>query len=104
MAPKRIIYILVFTLGFSGVLHGQTGKKYSLEDCIEVALENNLNLQSAKIRQTSADVNFKQSKANLLPSVNGSYNVGVNNGRSIDPFTNDFINQRLTFFQCKPKP
>jgi len=72
-------------------------KRYSLEDCIQVALDNNLNLKSAKIRQTSADVSFKQSKANLLPNVNGSYNIGVNNGRSIDPFTNDFINQRLTF-------
>ena len=94
---KNIFYTLVFFLGFFTIAEGQTGKKYALEDCIQVALENNLNLKSAKIRKTSADVNFKQSKADLLPSVNGSFNAGVNNGRSIDPFTNDFINQRLTF-------
>jgi len=97
MRLRNLFYILVFTLGFCDIAEGQIGKKYTLEDCIQVALDNNLNLKSAKIRQTSADVNFKQSKADLLPSLNGNFNGGVNNGRSIDPFTNDFINQRLTF-------
>jgi len=40
---------------------------------------------------------FSQSKTNLLPSLNGGYNIGRNDGRSIDPFTNDFINQELIF-------
>ncbi len=97
MTTRIFIYILVFTLGFLGVAQGQTSKKYTLEDCIQVALDNNLNLKSAKIRKTTADVNFSQSKADLLPSLNGGFDAGVNNGRSIDPFTNDFINQRLTF-------
>jgi outer membrane protein len=97
MTLRVFIYILVFIGGLFGIAQAQTTKKYTLEDCIQVALDNNLDLQSAKIRKTSADVNFKQSKADLLPSVNGNFNAGVNNGRSIDPFTNDFINQRLTF-------
>ena len=97
MTTRIFIYILVFTFSFLGVVEGQINKKYTLDDCIQVALDNNLNLKSANIRKTTADVNFSQSKADLLPSVNGGFNAGVNNGRSIDPFTNDFINQRLTF-------
>lgn len=72
-------------------------KKYTLEECVKIALDNNLSLKSAKNREKSAKINYNQSKANLLPNLNGSYNLGVNNGRSIDPFTNDFINQQLTF-------
>jgi outer membrane protein len=72
-------------------------KSFTLNECISIALENNLNLKSTELVANSADVNFKQSKANLLPSLNGAYNIGVNNGRSIDPFTNSYINQELTF-------
>lgn len=97
MKFTRCIASLIFCLFMIHLTHGQQHKKYSLEDCISIALENNLNLKSAKIREKSAQVNYKQSKADLLPSLNGNYNIGVNNGRSIDPFTNDFINQRLTF-------
>ena len=97
MKIRRFIYLLVLVLGFQGIAQEKVEKRYTLEDCIQTALDNNLNLESAKIRQTNADVNFKQSKGNLLPNINGSLNAGVNNGRSIDPFTNDFINQRLTF-------
>ena len=38
---------------------------------------------------------LKQAKANLLPDLNGSFNYGFNQGRSVDPITNGYINQRL---------
>lgn len=95
MRIKNCICLLILACSSLVTVQGQ--KRYSLEECVSIALKNNLNLRSTRIRQESANVNFKQSRANLLPSVNGNYNIGVNNGRSIDPFTNDFINQRLTF-------
>lgn len=97
MKTKNCIYLFVLLFNSFIAVQGQTGKRYSLEDCISIALKNNLDMKASQMRERSATVNFKQSKANLLPSVNGNYNIGVNNGRSIDPFTNDFINQRLTF-------
>ena len=85
-------------ISFSIIIFGQeVTKSYSLEECVQIALENNLNLKSSKFSETSAEINYKQSKANLLPNINGSFNAGVNNGRSVDPFTNDFIEQRLVF-------
>lgn len=96
MSNKYLI-TLIF-LFFSGLILSQNAvKKYSLEECINIALENNLELMSSTLSEQTANINYKQSKANLLPSLNGSYNVGVNNGRSVDPFTNDFIEQRLVF-------
>ncbi|GAA0730125.1 TolC family protein [Aquimarina litoralis] len=66
-----------------------------------MALENNLDLKYTTLRANTALINHRQAKANILPSLNGNYNIGVNNGRSIDPFTNDFINQELTFSNAR---
>ncbi|PQJ79283.1 TolC family protein [Polaribacter porphyrae] len=89
-----VIVLLFYSSIFS---QNQEKKKYSLEDCIQIAIENNLDLKSSKFNEKSAKINYKQAKTDLLPSLNGSYNLGVNNGRSVDPFTNDFIEQRLVF-------
>lgn len=69
----------------------------TLEECIGLAIENNLDLKTTKLSRETWDVNFKQQKNAVLPTVNGSYNLGVSNGRSIDPFTNGIVNQELTF-------
>ncbi|MGJ8551152.1 TolC family protein [Winogradskyella wichelsiae] len=81
----------------TGVAQNDTEKSYTLDDCIAIALEHNLDLKSTNLLANSAKVNYQQSKADVLPSLNGSFNLGVNDGRSIDPFTNAYINQELTF-------
>lgn len=70
---------------------------YNLQQCIDIALKNNLDLKSANLSTQSADINFRQSKNALLPTINGNYNIGKTSGRSIDPFTNSYINEELTF-------
>ena len=97
MKHKHIVVLLIIVMGWSGYTQNLNQKSYSLDECISIALENNLDLKSANLRANSAKVNHQQTKANLLPSINGNFNIGVNDGRSIDPFTNDFINQELTF-------
>ncbi len=84
-------------MGVAGYAQNQTDNNYSLDECISIALANNLDLKSTNLTANSAEVNYQRSKANMLPSLNGNFNLGVNDGRSIDPFTNDFINQELTF-------
>lgn len=69
----------------------------TLDECIGLAIENNLDLKTTKLSRETWDVNFKQEKNAVLPRVNGLYNLGVSNGRSIDPFTNGIVNQELTF-------
>ncbi len=97
MIHKQILLILTLCISLIGHSQELNQKSYSLDECISIALENNLDLKSAILRANSAKITHQQSKANLLPSINGNFNLGVNDGRSIDPFTNDFINQELTF-------
>lgn len=94
---KIALYWLITFLTFTGYGQQVDGEFYTLEDCISIALENNLNLKGRKLRAESSVVNYRQSRGDLLPNLNANYNLGVNNGRSIDPFTNDYINQELTF-------
>ena len=97
MSLKPIIFIMALVINCAVYSQSEQERSFTLNECISIALENNLNLKSTELVANSAGVNFKQSKANLLPSLNGAYNIGVNNGRSIDPFTNSYINQELTF-------
>ena len=45
-------------------------KQWSLRDCIDYALANNIQLQKAKIKEYSALEDVKQSQTALLPSLN----------------------------------
>lgn len=53
-------------------------KQWSLRDCIDYALANNIQLQKAKIKEYSALEDVKQSQAALLPSLNLSTSQDVN--------------------------
>jgi outer membrane protein len=66
---------------------------FSLKQCIETAYTNNLQVKQSGLQMQTAEANYQQAKNNKLPTVNGSYNFGINNGRSIDPFTNAYITQ-----------
>ncbi|MFV9550430.1 TolC family protein [Algibacter sp. PT7-4] len=97
MIYKFIIYIIITLLSVVGYAQNTLKKSYTLNECINLAITHNLDFKSANLSANSAKINYQQSKANLLPNINGNFNLGVNDGRSIDPFTNDFINQELTF-------
>ena len=69
--------------------------KLSLKEAVEIALKNNLEVQQAGLDAQTAKVNFNQAKANLLPNLIGDVSHGSNQGRSIDPFTNSYIDQSV---------
>ncbi|MDO5970853.1 TolC family protein [Flavivirga aquimarina] len=96
---KKIIHLTCLLALFycCGYAQNVSYKSLSLDDCIKLALENNLDLKRSELSAKSSDVNYKQSRNGLLPNLNMSYDLGINNGRSIDPFTNAYSNQELTF-------
>ena len=94
---RQNIIIALFFFQLLNVIGQTSNETYNLQECIDIALKNNLDFKSAQLRTQSENVNFKQSKNALLPTLNGSYNIGQTSGRSIDPFTNSYINEKLTF-------
>lgn len=63
-------------------------KKWTLEDCINYALTNNIGLQRQKLLTETADVNYLKSVMDIIPSVNMGSDGRIGFGRSIDPVTN----------------
>lgn len=91
---KRIfVFSLAIFLGFIGIAQNT----YNLPSCLEIAFKHNPDLKSIRLLAKSSQINFRQSQQNLLPSISMNYNLGINNGRNINPATNDFINERLNF-------
>jgi len=70
------------------------GDKWTLEDCINYAVKNNIGLKRQRLQTETAEVNLLKSKMNLLPSLNLGSDVSIQYGRSIDPISNG-----VTFLQ-----
>lgn len=93
----KLLLFLFFLSSISLFAQSEVRTPYTLEKCINAAIQNNLNLKSMRLEAMSNDVYFSQSKSALLPNINGSYNLGVANGRNIDPYTNAYVDEKLTF-------
>lgn len=64
--------------------------KWSLERCIQRALDNNIQLKQNKVQADQAALTLHQSKLNQLPSLSGSSGYSFNFGRNVDPLTNSY--------------
>lgn len=93
MKTIQLVILGIFLLGFNGF----SQETYTLEKCLEIAFTNNFDLKGVKLKAESSKVNLNQAWGDIMPNLNGNYNLGINNGRSIDPFTNVYVNQKLTF-------
>ena len=77
MDMKRIITtITMATLSITGVL-AEDSPKWTLQQCIDYALANNISLKTKVLDKQTAHETMLQSKAALLPSVNGSTTQGL---------------------------
>ena len=59
------------------VLSVSAQKQWTLQECIDYAMQNNITLQKAKLSQQSAVEDVKGSKGALLPTVSGSVNQSL---------------------------
>jgi outer membrane protein len=87
---KYLILLLLFQFIASMQLAAQ--EKWTLNDCINYALKNNLQLQAVDLDTQMAEVSYRQSKWNRLPGIGAGSDAGMNYGRSVDPSTNGIVN------------
>ena len=78
---------------------GMQAKQWTLRDCINYALENNISLQKTVLKKASAQEDYLQSKAALLPSLQASTSQNINytpwvaSGISGDGYTKSSIDK-----------
>lgn len=88
-------------LSFIIILFFSTGtfaqKVLTLEESIALAIKNNIEVAQFDLLTDAAGINHKQAKLNRLPTIDGNITHGINQGRSIDPFTNAYVNQKINY-------
>ena len=84
-------YILFLT-SFLFTLSSFSQKSWTLEECINRAKEENLDIKQIKLSLLSSEQELLQSKLSLFPSLNGGASQGYNYGRTVDPYSNEFTN------------
>lgn len=60
-----------------GVTHPALARKWTLRECIDYALQNNITLQKSSLTRLSAEQDIMQSQAALLPSLSANTNQNV---------------------------
>jgi outer membrane protein len=68
----------------------QSAKVWTLHDCIDYALANNIQVKQQQLSEQVAKINLLQSNLSLFPGIEADASHGYNYGRTIDMFTNQF--------------
>jgi outer membrane protein len=86
---KQYFFIGCLVLSSLGFAQDKTWK---LTECLDYALKNNLTIQRNLLQVNVTDWEKKAAFASFLPTLNASASGNMNFGRSIDPYTNQFVN------------
>lgn len=95
------LYIIIASLLFVQLTFAQEAsdnsmsKIWSLEDCINYALENNITVKEASLNKSIAEVSYSKAKSSRLPNLFGSASQSFSSGNAIDPITSDYVTDQI---------
>lgn len=88
---------LLILTGFWVTPAAQAQEKWSLEQCVEYAVEHNISVKQTDVQARIDKLTLDQSKAALYPTANSQHSAGYQFGRSIDPTSNQFTTNEILF-------
>lgn len=94
MQTKPALFIILFIFGIA-IRPAFAQTTWSLQDCIEYAMNHNIEIKIQYLNEQDAEYNLQQSYANFMPNLNANFRQGYSFGRSVDPFTNEFSTERI---------
>jgi outer membrane protein len=85
-------------LAMLGMLIAQDGlaqepQKLTLQECVKIALENNLRVMRGVYNVESYGINLRQNRMAFLPTLNFGAGYGKNYGRALNPVSNLYVNR-----------
>lgn len=95
--PDKMIKKIAVMLMLAGLMTsaGIAQQPWTLEQCINHALTNNLQLKQQMLLVESAKADVLQSKVDLLPGITGNASHAYNYGQTVDRYTNQFATSRV---------
>jgi outer membrane protein len=94
MSFRNYLIIIFLLSGFS--LQAQQNNHFTLQQCVDIAIQNNFNVKTSEAQMQMNRISWQQARENLLPNINADLSNSINNGRSLDPTTYNYINQQQT--------
>lgn len=95
ICAQLTLAILLLSLPVQGQHQQTLPKVWTLNQCIDYIVDNNIQIRRAELNAEQNQAILLQSRGNLYPSVNAGASHNYNFGRSIDPFTNQFIEEQI---------
>ncbi|MEM9680301.1 MAG: TolC family protein [Bacteroidota bacterium] len=92
---KKSIILILFLFG---IFAQAQNKKWTLKECVEHALVNNISIKQSELDLQQAEVDKLTAIGNFIPSLNISTGVSENTGLSFNPLTNNA--QTTTFLSA----
>ena len=90
----KITLLLLFCAMF--ITNAQM-RKWTLEECVVYAVENNLTIEQAQLDLDNAKIDKSDAIGNLLPSLNGDARLTENVGLSFNPTSQEPVSTQLNF-------
>ncbi|WP_051191515.1 TolC family protein [Flavobacterium gelidilacus] len=96
MITKKIILFLLLV----GIQVSAQDKKWTLEECVDYAIKNNISIKQSELDLKTSDVEKMEAIGGFLPTLNANASYSMNTGASINPVTNQFQNQTFKSFSA----
>ncbi|HEY4797816.1 MAG TPA: TolC family protein [Bacteroidia bacterium] len=94
------IFLFSLSLFISSFIFSQGNvQPWTLQQCVEWAIQHNIQVKQNMLNEKTSEEVLLQSKAQALPNLSGSFSNGYNNGRKVDPYTNQFVSGSWTLSQ-----
>lgn len=92
---NKSAFIITIVITYVGMISAQQTMTLNIQQCIDIAMQNNLSLKMSDVNLNIAENNVLQSQAQTLPSLNGGATHIYQYGRTIDRYTNTFANTQV---------
>lgn len=87
-------FLVIFIYLSQTPLWGQ--RSFSLQQCLDYAYKQNFDIKQRELRLKQSENILWQSRQSIYPNLSGSFSQGLSSGRSIDPFSNDFVQRTIS--------
>ena len=90
---KKFLFLLAGSfLLFQTAVYSQS-KPWTFQQCLDTAIRRNITILQSGLSNDLNKVSLEQTKANRIPGVSANANESFSFGRSIDPTSNQFVDQ-----------
>ena len=95
---KNIFFSFSFLLILAWPVFSQTGgKKWTLEECVQYAIDHNIQIKQRALTTEMNQNTLKQAKLSRIPTLNAGSNYSFSSGRVLDETTYRFSNNSINY-------